>query len=240
MKTHFHIENEDFDEYFKLTMDGKKYYFSDDLTVEHDHSDSLTFDLEIVHPQDYFKKKMKNPLLRLAINLFKWILLAVIYFVDNQNGIGLHKSYHGFDPFAAGNTFSVISPDGKMVSIRYTKPVYHHTSMIYTPPVIECTGESPDAGTQKTAFSPTALMQEWNAYHVPAFTLISVVLAALGALITYAYVKVFGELSTQGIWAALGVSACALVILAMIVWYIRTIVKACKLKKQVIKNNTAE
>ena len=240
MKTHFHIENESFDQYFKLTLDGKEYYFSDELTVEHDHSDSLTFHLEIVHPQDYFKRNMKNPLLRLAINLLKWILFAVIYFVDNQNGIGLHKGYHGFDPFAAGNTFSVISPDGKTVSIRYTKPVYHQASMTYKPPVIECMGESVMANTPKNAFSPTALLQEWNAYHVPAFTLVSAVLAALGVLMVYACVKVFGALSAQGIWAALGVSACALAIMAIIAWYIRTIIKACKLRKQVIKNNTAE
>ena len=67
MKTHFHIENEYFDQYFKLTLDGKEYYFSDHLTVEHDHSDSLTFDLEIVHAQDYFKRNMLTQKSKLSI-----------------------------------------------------------------------------------------------------------------------------------------------------------------------------
>ena len=117
MKTHFCIENEDFSHYFKLTVDGKEYYFSDKLTVEHAHTNGLSFRLEFVHAQDYFQQQVRNPLLRFVINLLKWILFAVVYFVDNHNGIGLHKGYHGFEPFRVENTFSLESPDGKTVSV---------------------------------------------------------------------------------------------------------------------------
>lgn len=240
MKTHFHVENEEFSHYFKLTVDGKEYYFSDHLTVEYDNRDSLTFGLEFFHAQAYFKQKAKNPLLRLVINLFKWVIFAIFYFVDNQNGIGLHKGYHGFEPFRWEGTFSLDSPDGKTVSIRYIKPVYNKSSMTYTPPAIDCTGGSVVADTQKNIFSPDALKQEWNTYHIPAFSLVTAILLALLALVVYACVKVFGHFETQEPWAVAGISVCVLTVIALLAWFIRMMAKADSLKNQIIQNNKAE
>ena len=243
MKTHCHIANEDLSEYFKLALDGKEYYFSQDLTVEYDDRSDLRFDLEIVHAQAYFRMKMKNPLLRGIINLFKWILFAVIYFVDNHNGIGLHKGYFGFDPSAAKCTCTIPSPHEKTVTILYTKGQYNKTTMRYAPSVMEVQGEGLRTEAMHTAFSTTALVQEWNTYHVPAFTLIMAVMAALCTLMGYACIKVFAHLSSSEesqMLSALGTVLCTLAVLAMLLWFVRTLIKAHRLKKQVIKNNTAE
>ena len=243
MRTHFHIANEDFAHHFKLTLDGKEYYFSQDLTVEYDDRSDLKFDLEMVHAQAYFHMKMKNPLLRGIINLFKWILFAVIYFVDNQNGIGLHKGYFGFEPFAATCTCTVPSPHGKTVTILYTKARYNKTTMRYAPSVMEVQGEGLRTEAMHTAFSAAALMQEWNTYHVPAFTFMMAVMAALCTLMGYACIKVFAHLSSpeeSQILAVAGTVLCTLAVWAMLLWLVRTLIKAHRLKKQVIKNNTAE
>ena len=46
MKTYFHIENKEFTDYLKVTVQEKEYYFCDNLTIEYDDSDTLNVNIK--------------------------------------------------------------------------------------------------------------------------------------------------------------------------------------------------
>ena len=121
MKTHFRIENKEFTEYLKITTQDREYYFCDDLTIEYDDCDTLNVDIELIKAEEYLKIKAKNSFLRLLLNIVRWILAPLLYFIDNEDGIGLDKGYHSFNPFTIKQTISINSPDEKTINITYTE-----------------------------------------------------------------------------------------------------------------------
>ena len=99
MKTYLRIENKGFTDYFKITVQEKEYYFCDELTVEYDACDTLKLDIELIKAEEYFKIKAKNKFFRIILNIAKWIIAPLLFFIDNEEGIGLDKGYHSFNPF---------------------------------------------------------------------------------------------------------------------------------------------
>ena len=240
MKTHFRIENKEFTEYLKITTQDREYYFCDDLTIEYDDCDTLNVDIELIKAEEYLKIKAKNSFLRLLLNIVRWILAPLLYFIDNEDGIGLDKGYHSFNPFTIKQTISINSPDEKTINITYTESTYNKTTKKFTPPTLKYQ-ESTIINAEQIAFSPLALKRECNTYHIPAFIVIMVVILLLNWLNFSIFTKVIREIPlypmSENIGGIIGMSFCSLVMVALLVAYIVVIVKSHKLYKKVLKVN---
>ncbi len=240
MKTHFHIENTDFTDYLKVTVQERAYYFCDDLTIEYDECDTLHVDIELVKAEEYLKIKVKNPFLRMLLNMLKWLLAVLLYVIDSENGIGLDKGYHSFSPFTINQSISIDSPDEKMINITYIKSAYTKTTKTFTPPILKYQ-ENATIHTEQIAFSPLSLKKEWNTYHIPAFTVIMIVIALLNWLCFAIFAKVIREMPlypmSENLGSIIGMSFCSLVTIALLVAYMVVIVKSNKLYKEVSKAN---
>ena len=240
MKTHFHIENKDFTDYLKVTIQEKEYYFCDDLTIEYDDCDTLNVDIELIKAEEYLKIKIKNSFLRLLLNIVKWILAPLLYFIDNEDGIGLDKGYHSFNPFTIKHSISINSPDEKIIGITYIESGYNKATKKFTLPTLKYQ-ENTIINTDQITFSPLSLKREWNTYHIPAFTVIMVVILLLNWLNFSIFVKVIREIPlypmSENIGGLIGMSFCSLVMVALLVAYIVVIVKSHRLYKEVSKVN---
>lgn len=240
MKTHFRIENKEFTEYLKITIQDREYYFCDDLTIEYDDCDTLNVDIELIKAEEYLKIKAKNSFLRLLLNIVRWILAPLLYFIDNEDEIGLDKGYHSFNPFTIKQSISINSPDEKTINITYTESTYNKTTKKFTPPTLKYQ-ESTIINAEQIAFSPLALKREWNTYHIPAFIVIMVVILLLNWLNFSIFTKVIREIPlypmSENIGGIIGMSFCSLVMVALLVAYIVVIVKSHKLYKEVLKVN---
>lgn len=240
MKTYFHIENKEITDYLKVTVQEKEYYFCDDLTIEYDDCDTLNIDIELIKAEEYLKIKAKNQFLRLLLNIVKWILAPLLYFIDNEDGIGLDKGYHSFNPFTIKQSISINSPDEKTINITYIESAYNKTTKKFTPPTLKYQ-ENIIINTEQIAFSPLALKSEWNTYHIPAFSVIMVVILLFNWLNFSIFAKVIREIPlypmSENIGGIIGMSFCSLVMIALLVAYIVVIVKSHRLYKEVSKAN---
>ncbi|MBR7132035.1 MAG: hypothetical protein IKD04_00725 [Clostridia bacterium] len=238
MKTHFHIENKDFTDYLKITVQDKEYYFCDDLTIEYDDCDTLNVDVELIKAEEYLKIKAKNSFLRLLLNIVKWIFAPLLYFIDNEDGIGLDKGYHSFNPFTITQSLSINSPNEKTVNITYIESAYNKITKKFTPPALKHQ-ENTIINTEQVSFSSLALKREWNTYHIPAFSVIMVVIVLLNWLNFSIFAKVIREVPlypmSENIGGIIGMSFCSLVMIALLIAYIIVIVKSHKLYKEVLK-----
>ncbi|MBQ8860399.1 MAG: hypothetical protein IJ015_03565 [Ruminococcus sp.] len=240
MRTHFHIENKEFTEYLKITAKEKEYYFCDDLTIEYDDCDTLNVDVELINAEEYLKIKANNSFLRQLMNIVKWIFSPILFFVDNEGGISLDKGYDSFEPFTLKQSFSINSPDEKIINITYVESTYSKSTKKYAPPSLKIQ-EDIEIKTEQIVFSPLTLKREWNTYYIPAFTVMMVIIALLNWLNFSIFSKVIKEIPlypmSENISAIIGMSFCSLVMIALLVAYIIIIVKAHKFYKRVLKAN---
>ena len=238
--TRFQVDCKDFAEHIKITANNKVYYFNDDLTIEYDDCDVLDVDVELVSTEEYLKNTVKNPLLRFLLNILEWIISPLLFFADNDGGIRFSNCYKSINPFSINETFSIESPDKKTVNFTYAPPQFDKMTKIYTPPALKPQQEIA-LKTEKTTFSPHTLKREWNIYHIPAFTVIIVVILLLNWLNFLIFTKVIREIPlypmSENIGGIIGMSFCSLVMIALLVAYIVVFVKSSKLYKQVVKEN---
>ncbi len=241
MKTYFHIENKEFVDYLKLTANDKTYYFCDDLTIEFDDCEKLDIVLEFIRAEDYYKIKSKNLFLKLLINILKWILSPLMFFIDNDDGIRIDKGFKTFNPFKFKKSFYINSPDEKKVNINYIESKYDKSTKKYTAPLIEIQADGVIYKTEEIKFSDTTLKQEWNTYHLPAFTIILIIILLLNLLNFSLFAQVIREILlypiSENVGGIIGMSFCSLIMIAMFVAYIVVIVKSYRLQKEVINKN---
>ena len=241
MKTYFYIENKDFSDYLKLTTNNKTYYFCDDLTVELDGCDNLNIDIEYIKAEDYFKIKSQNVFLKLLLIIVKWIFSPLMFFIDNDDGIRLDKGYKSFNPFTYKKSFSINSANEKTININFIKAKYDKLTKKYTKPLMVIKGDDVIDISEETSFSSISFKQEWNAYHIPAYTVIMIFILLINLLIFLIFTKVIREMPqcpmSENIGAIVGISFCSIIMIALLVAYIVIIVKAHRLQKEVISKN---
>ena len=241
METYFSIENNEFVDYLKLTVNNKTYYFCDNLTVDFADCESLDIDIEFVRAEEYFSSKSKNILLKLLLSIVKWIFSPLIFFIDNDDGIRLDKGYKSFNPYTCKKSFSIMSPNEKKFKINYTCSKYNRFTKKYTPLDISIQGEGVICKTEEITFSKSILKSEWNNYHISAYTVIMVIILLMNGLTLFIAAKVIREISMSPISENIGdivaISFCSLIMIALFITYIVIILKACRLLKEVISKN---
>ncbi len=241
MKTHFHITDEEFADYVKLTVQGKTHYFQTDLTLECEARDTLSADIEWIKTEEYVKISGKSKFLRLLLAVAKWIIGPLVFFVDNDNGIRLDSGYPSFNPYRVKQSVSISDPNEKTVHITLTDPKYNKHTKKYSPPALSYSQADVAVLKEDIAFSEAELKRDWNGYHVPAFTVIMAIILLLNA-INYAVAVRSHQREpllpvSENIGRILGIALCSAVMLAILIAFVVIIVKACKLKKEVARIN---
>lgn len=245
MKTQFHIQEEQFPQYLKLTVNNETYYFNNDLTVEFDNRESLDVDIELIHTDDYIKtRKIFVRFFAFIIKflLYYCILSPIIYFADNDDGIHLYRGYKSFEPFIIKKSFSVNSPDGKTINIKYTHCEYSRFLKKYTPPSIEIECEDIVNQSEEAYFSSRILKREWKEYNIPAFGILIILIFLLNLINYLVFAKIIREIPissvNENIMGIIGMSFCSIVLLVLFVLVIIIIIKSCRFCKEVIKENS--
>ncbi len=236
MKTSFHIANKEFAGYLKISANRNEYYFCDDVIIEYEDCKQLEFEIEFVSTEKYLKYKAQNPFLRFLINLAKYILSPLIYFIDNEDSIGLDKGYHSFSPFMLKKTFSVTEPSGKTVALEYVESKYDKITNVFSQPDIVVQNDSVSVISDNIRYSENILKQEWNTYHIPAFTVIMIFILLLNLLNISIFSKVVREIPLD-IGGVIGMSFCSLVMTALLIACIVVIIKAYRLFKKINQIN---
>ena len=241
MKTHFHITDEDFADYVKLTAQGETHYFQKDLTLELEDRDALNADIEWIKTEEYVKESGKPIFLRLLLTIAKWIIGPLVFFIDSYCGIRLDSGYPTFNPYRVKQSVSISDPKEKTVHITLTDPKYNKHTKKYSPPALSYSQADVAVLKEDIAFSEAELKRDWNVYHVSAFTVIIAIILLLNAI--NCAVAVGGHQRepllpvSENIGRILGIALCSAVMLAILIAFIVTIVKACKLKKEVARIN---
>ena len=240
MKTTFRIENENFVPLFKIVANGSTYYIEKDLTIEYSDCEQLEIDLELVHTADYIKSK--NPFLRFLWNVAIWIFSPLLFFIDNDDGIREDRGFSSFTPFTLKQSFSINAPDEKTITINYTDSQYDRLSEKYTPPIVRLHGDTIIQHTEDIAFSATVFKREWNTYHIPGFTVLTIVVLLLNWLCFSLFAKVIREIPlfslAENIGHLIGISFCSLVMIALFVACIIRFIKLHKFYKKVLQINS--
>ena len=241
MKVYFRVENTEFVDYLKLTANGKSYYFCDELTVEVDDYEILDVEIELVRAEDYMKLKSQNPFIRLLQNIAGWIISPFVFFADNDGGIHLDNGYKTFSPFTYKKSFSITPQNGEVVYVNYTKAEYDEVTKKYTKPSLQIKGDGVIDKNEESSFASTILKQEWNIYHIPAFSVLMLIVLLLNVLSFSLFAKVIREIPIysmcENIGGIIGVSLSSLFMVALLVAYIVIIVKAYRVQKEVIDAN---
>ena len=239
MKTHFHIGNKRFVDYLKVTTNGKTYYFCDDLTVEYDDCENLEVDIELIKATDYFNIKSKNPILKWLVQILRFILSPLIFFIDNEDGIGFHKWYNSFNPFTHKQTVLINSPNERIINIGYTDARYNKTTKKFSSPVIKIKEEDVIVKSEETRFSEKILKQEWNVYHIPAYIVLIILVLLINAVNFLVCGKaIFKDFEILSFLEILGIVFCSTVIIGLFVLIIVGIVRSRRYYKEVIEINT--
>lgn len=239
MKTHFHIGNKRFVDYLKVTTNGKTYYFCDDLTVEYDDCENLEVDIELIKATNYFNIKSKNPILKWFVRILRFILSPLIFFIDNEDGIGFHKGYYSFNPFTHKQTVLINSPNERIINIGYTDARYNKTTKKFSSPVIKIKEEDVIVKSEETRFSEKILKQEWNVYHVPAYIVLIILVLLINAVNFLVCGKaIFKDFEILSFLEISGIVFCSTVIIGLFVLIIVGIVRSRRYYKEVIEINT--
>ena len=240
MKTTFRIENKDFSHQLKLTAGGKEYYFNDELTIEYDECETLEAELELIHALDYFRMKAKNILWKLLYVVF-W-LVGLISYLSDCDRPGVEQGYSSFDPFTVKKAFSIPSPEGKVVLIRYKEAQYSKETKQYTPSELLLDDPQVIVNEEAVLFSPAVYRREWRLCHIPAYTVFGAVTLFIAAVTLPPFLGRAVEIITSSLaenWGELlAMGFCCFVVVGLFVMLGAAVAKSVKLYRRVLGINS--
>ena len=179
--------------------------------------------------------------MKLLLLILKLIIFPLNFFVDNDESIRLYRGYETFNPYTIKKSFSISNPNEKTVNLIFTEAAYNGITKKFTPSdiLIQCDGL--EIKSEEIRFSETILKHEWNEYHITGFALLMLLVSLLNMLDFVIFVKVIGDIASstvsENVFGILGMLFCSFVLMGLFVVCIVIIVKAYRLKKEVISIN---
>lgn len=161
-------------------------------------------------------KRIKNPIAGFFAYLFSLLLSTIIFYADNDNGIGVHKFFYGAKPFDWEKLFK-IKPTENVVSLRYVPPKYHKEAKAFSAPDLELAGAEITEEAIAVEYNPVAMRKEFRLYHYPAYTILFAVNVALTALMA---ICLFNQLIPFNAIGAIAMSLCCLVVLVLLIAFV--------------------
>ena len=226
-----------------LTLDNMEKEFEDALAVSvNGETKELTtqerqtsFDIpniDKIEVQVEYKRndiqQIKNPIGRFFAYLFFFLLSPIIFFTDNDNGIGIHKFFYDAKPFDVKKTFKIVPTEN--IVLKFISPKYDKTTRRFSNPDIEVVGEEMTNVEFYSEYNQASFKKEFRLYHYPAYAVLFAIILALTVLMVVALINQFSPFDLFGI---IGISFCCVVMLALLIVVICLFVSTHRLFLQI-------
>lgn len=232
MKLTFKLANKELEDVLAVSVSGK----TKELTAQDKQISFNIPDIEEAIVQVEYKRndlqQIKNPIGNFFAHLFLCLLSPILFFADNDNGIGIHKFFYGAKPFD-WQMFFKIRPTENTVFLRYISPKYNKQTRSFSAPDVEILGAEAKEKTVTAAYNRATMKKEFRLYHYPAYTVIFAVTVALNIGMTTCLYRQFVPFHPAGV---VGMTFCLLVVLTLLVVFICLFVSTHRLFRQIDRN----
>lgn len=231
MKVSFTLGNEEFEDTLAVSVNGKtKDLTSQDKQVSFDVTNTDKIEVHVEYKRNDIQQ-IKNPIGRFFAYLFFLLLSPIIFFADNDNGIGIHKFFYAAKPFDLKKTFK-IAPTENIV-LKFISPKYDKTTRRFSVPNIEIIGMETTDVTICSEYNQASFKKEFRLYHYPTYTILFAIILALTVLMS---VCLFAQFSPFHLFGVIGMSFCCVVMLALLIVFICLFVSTHRLFRQIDYN----
>ena len=228
MKVSFTLGNEEFEDTLAVSVNGKtKDLTTQDKQVSFDVTNTDKIEVHVEYKRNDIQQ-IKNPIGRFFAYLFFFLLSPIIFFDDNDNGIGIHKFFYDAKPFDVKKTFKIVPTEN--IVLKFISPKYDKTTRRFSVPDIEIIGMETTDVTICSEYNQTSFKKEFRLYHYPAYTILFAIILALTVLMS---VCLFAQFSPFDLFGVIGMSFCCVVMLALLIVFICLFVSTNRLFRQI-------
>ena len=228
MKVSFTLGNKRFEDALAVSVNGEtKELTTQERQTSFDIPNTDKTEVQVEYKRNDIQQ-IKNPIGRFFAYLFFFLLSPIIFFADNDNGIGIHKFFYNAKPFDLKKTFKITPTDN--VVLKFISPKYEKTTRRFSAPDIEIIGAETMDVVICSEYNQASFKKEFRLYHYPAYALLFVIILSLTALMAVCLVNQFLPFDLFGV---IGMSFCCVVMLALLIVFIRLFVSTHRLFRQI-------
>ena len=228
MKVSFALGNEEFEDTLAVSVNGKtKDLTTQDKQVSFDVTNTDKIEVHVEYKRNDIQQ-IKNPIGRFFAYLFFFLLSPIIFFADNDNGIGIHKFFYDAKPFDLKKTFKIIPTNN--VVLKFISPKYDKTTKQFSAPDIDITGAETTDEELRYEYNKVSFKKDFRLYHYPAYTVLFAIIIALTVLMSVCLVNQFLPFDLFGV---IGMSFCCVVVLVLLIVLVCLFVSTHRLFQQV-------
>ena len=228
MKVSFALGNEEFEDTLAVSVNGKtKDLTTQDKQVSFDVTNTDKIEVHVEYKRNDIQQ-IKNPIGRFFAYLFFFLLSPIIFFADNDNGIGIHKFFYDAKPFDLKKTFKIMPTDN--VVLKFISPKYDKTTKQFSAPDIDIIGAETIDEALHYEYNNVSFKKDFRLYHYPAYTVLFAVILALTVLMS---VCLGNQFSPFDLFGVIGMSFCCAVMLALLIVFICLFVSTHRLFRQI-------
>ena len=211
----FTLGNKKFEDALAVSVNGE----TKELTTQKRQTSFDIPNIDKIEVQVEYKRndiqQIKNPIGRFFACLFFFLLSPIIFFADNDNGIGIHKFFYAAKPFDLKKTFKIAPTEN--VVFKFISPKYDKATRQFSDPDIELVGEKTTDVVLCFEYNQASFKKEFRLYHYPAYVVLFAIITALTVLMVTTLVNQFSPFDLFGV---IGMSFCCVVMLALLIVFI--------------------
>ena len=228
MTVSFTLANKEFEDSLAISVNRE----TKELTAQAKQVSFDVHDIDNAIVQVEYKRndiqQIKNPIGRFFAYLFFFLFSPIIFFVDNDNGIGIHKFFYDAKPFDLKKTFKIMPTDN--VVLKFISPKYDKTTKQFSAPDIDITGAETTDEELRYEYNKVSFKKDFRLYHYPAYTVLFAIIIALTVLMSVCLVNQFLPFDLFGV---IGMSFCCVVVLVLLIVLVCLFVSTHRLFQQV-------
>ena len=228
MTVSFTLANKEFEDSLAISVNRE----TKELTAQAKQVSFDVHDIDNAIVQVEYKRndiqQIKNPIGRFFAYLFFFSLSPIIFFADNDNGIGIHKFFYDAKPFDLKKTFKIIPTNN--VVLKFISPKYDKTTKQFSAPDIDIIGAETIDEALHYEYNNVSFKKDFRLYHYPAYTVLFAVILALTVLMS---VCLGNQFSPFDLFGVIGMSFCCAVMLALLIVFICLFVSTHRLFRQI-------
>lgn len=228
MKVSFTLGNEEFEDTLAVSVNGKtKDLTTQDKQVSFDVTNTDKIEVHVEYKRNDIQQ-IKNPIGRFFAYLFFFLLSPIIFFADNDNGIGRHKFFYDAKPFDVKKTFKIVPTEN--IVLKFISPKYDKATRRFSDPDIEVVGEKTTDEVLCSEYNQASFKKEFRLYHYPAYGVLFAIITVLTVLMVVTLVNQFSPFHLAGV---VGMALCCFVMLALLIVFICLFVSTHRLFVQI-------
>ena len=163
MTLSFTLANKEFEDTLVVSIDGElKELTAQDKQISFDFPDTYKAIVQVEYKRNDIQQ-IKNPIGRFFAYLFFFLLSPIIFFSDNDNGIGIHKFFYDAKPFDLKKTFKITPTEN--VVLKFISPKYDKTTRTFSAPDIEIIGTETTDVVICSEYNQASFKKEFRLYH---------------------------------------------------------------------------